>query len=231
MLIYVDEILSEIESIKEYSQIIKEKFDKDFPVEEVLLDARALEKRVEYLFSILPDDCQGGYTQRHVGFIKYYLEKRSIDSCRLDIEEIINTDLPSLGNAIKKWANNLSYTDVELKNGVKTLVKTGQFDSVVRKSFVILKTRLCKKYSLDTNLDGDKLVNEVFGKDSKYLEHINVDQKQIYRNLFSGLFGLIRNRYAHNNVEVSLIEMDLALSAVNYCLMVIDDLREEDEFS
>lgn len=225
MLIYVDELLAEIESIKEYALIVQAKFDQGRPANELLLDARALDKRIEYLVSVMPEGCLVGKARQHVQFMIHYLQKDQIDSCLGDITDIVSTDLPSAVEAVKKWANDLAYVDADLRDEIRTLVKTGQFDSVVRKSFVVLKTRLCRKYSIAETVDGAELINKIFGSNSSYFTDIDPKQKQAYRDLFAGLFGLIRNRYSHNNVEFSLAEVDLAISAVNYCLRLVDDFQ------
>ncbi|WP_293725533.1 hypothetical protein, partial [Thiolapillus sp.] len=60
MLIYIEEILGEIDSVREYAKIIKEKFDQGRSAEDLLLDARGLEKRIKYLYSIIPEGCSLG---------------------------------------------------------------------------------------------------------------------------------------------------------------------------
>ena len=60
MLIYIDEILGEIDSVLEYAKIIKEKFDQGRSAEELLLDVRGLAKRLEYLNAIIPEGCSLG---------------------------------------------------------------------------------------------------------------------------------------------------------------------------
>ncbi len=227
MLIYIDEILGEIDSVLEYAKIIKEKFDQGRSAEELLLDVRGLAKRLEYLNAIIPEGCSLGNAGRHVNFMIYYLEKDDISSCSKDIIDIIGHDLPAGEEQLRQWANNLSYVDADLCNELRVLIRTGQFDSAIRKAFVILKERICYKYGLPKDMDGIDLINKLFGKDSEHFNDMHPREKQAHRDLFAGMFGLVRNRFAHNNVEATLTEMDTVISGINYCLRLMDDFRDE----
>ncbi len=226
MLIYVDELLNEIESIRDYAKIIKKKFKQGRASEELLLDVYALEKRIEYLFSILPDDVQTGHTMRHIHFMKHFLEKDQQERCKQDIRDIIKFDLPEISNNVREWANGLQYVDADLRKEIATLIKTNQFDSAIRKAFVVFKARLCQKFDIDSSIDGTDLINRIFGTNSTFFPDMPKKQKQAYRDLFAGLFGLSRNRYAHDNVEATLSELDMVISSINYCLKLIDDFHD-----
>ena len=227
MLIYIEEILGEIDSVREYAKIIKEKFDQGRSAEELLLDARGLDKRLDYLYSIIPEGCSLGNAGRHAHFMIHYLERNNISSCSQDIIDIIEHDLPTGEEQIRQWANSLSYVDADLRNEIRVLIRTGQFDSAIRKAFVILKDRICDKYGLPRDMDGVDLINKLFGSNSEYFSYMHPREKQAHRDLFSGMFGLVRNRFAHNNVEASLTEMDTVISGINYCLRLMDDFRDE----
>ncbi len=225
MLIYIDEILNEIDSIREYAKIIRKKFKKGRDAEELLLDAKALLKRLEYLFSILPEGVTIGYTRRHINFMIRYLERSNTASCKQDIDDIVRYDLPEITQQIRQWGNNLQYVDADLRSEISTLIKTNQFDSAIRKAFVVLKTRLCDKFGLDHSIDGQDLVNKIFGQNSEYFSEMLPKQKQAYRDIYAGLFGLMRNRYMHNNIEATLTELDMTISSINYCLRLVDDFH------
>lgn len=226
MLIYIDEILGEIKSIREYAKIIKKKFKQGRPSEELLLDVEALDKRLEYLFSILPDGVNTGNTGRHVFWMIKRLNEGQPKKCETDIYDIVKHDLPLIANNFKEWANDLQYVDADLRGEIATLIKTNQFDSAIRKAFVIFKTRLCDKFGLDHSLDGESLVNRIFGEQSPYLADLPPKQKKAYRNYYSGLFSLMRNRYAHEHVDATLSELDMAISSINYGLKLIDDFHD-----
>ncbi len=228
MLLYIDELVEEIDSIAEYAEIISEKFDQGRDCKELLLDARALQKRLQYFVSVMPETLnRDNNVFRHVSFMIRFLEKNQIESCSQDIKDIINFDLPAIRDQVKNWSNNLHYVDADMRTELSVLIRTGQFDSAIRKAFVLLKTRICDSYGFSHEIDGSDLVNKIFGKDSDFFEDMSPKEKQAYRDLFAGLFGLVRNRYAHNNFEASLTELDLVTSSVNYCLHLINDFREQ----
>jgi len=227
MLLYVDEIQNELEAISEYAKIINNKFLDESNDTTLLLDAQGLLKRMEYLASVLPESCSLTHGLRHARFLVHYLEKDDKESCSQDIRDIIESDIPNCAFEVKKWALNITYSDWELRNEIKVLIRTGQFDSAIRKSFIILKERICNKYDISREFDGVDLINQLFGKKSSHFNYMPQNEKQAHRDLFSGLFGLVRNRYAHQNVEASLTELDAVISGINYCLRLIDDFREE----
>lgn len=227
MLLYVDEMLAEIDAIREYVEIIQLKFEAGRPSDELLLDARGLIKRMEYLNSVLPEGCSLENGLRHAGFMIHYLEKDDLESCRGDVRDIIMFDLPEGAASIRSWANELTYSDRELRDELRVLIRTGQFDSAIRKAFVVLKDRICRQYELPNEVDGSQLVNDLFGSKSEYFPEMNAAEKQAHRDLFAGLFGLVRNRYAHNNYEASLTELDTVISGVNYCLTLINGFKKE----
>ena len=117
--------------------------------------------------------------------------------------------------------------DAQLKAEVSRLLELGELDSAIRKALVILKTRITRRFGLSDDLDGTALVNKVFGEQSELLPHLNSSDRQAYRNLFSGLFGVVRNKYAHNHIKAEVIEASAVVCSVNLCLKLIGDYRIE----
>jgi hypothetical protein len=117
--------------------------------------------------------------------------------------------------------------DADLRRDILPLIRFCQFDSAIRKAFVILKTRLCRKFDLDEKLDGDDLVNELFGSKSTRFPEMSPGERAAYRNLFAGMFGLLRNRFAHNDAQPDLSDLDTAIANVNMCLRIVGDFREK----
>lgn len=231
MLIYVDELLQEIDSILEYARIIAEKFEQGREPSELLLDAKTIRKRLQDLDVMMPEECHAGAALRHANFMIYYLEKNDVNSCRQDITDIVNEDLPTAVAKVRSWANSLVYVDADLREDIAPLIRTNQLDSAIRKSFVVLKSRLCNKFGLDEKRDGQDLVNEVFGARSNFFQNIDAGEKQAYRDFFAGLFGMLRNRFAHNDVEATLTDLDAVVSSVNLCLEIVGDFRVEQSTS
>jgi hypothetical protein len=227
VLIYVDEVQREIEDILNYAGLIREKFDAGRDAAELLLDAKALDMRMDNLYAMLPEPRMIGSGSRHSGFMVYWLEKNDIGSCADDIVDICESDLPGVSKALREWSSKLAWVDADLRRDILPLIRFCQFDSAIRKAFVILKTRLCRKFNLDEKTDGEDLVNAIFGPKSPHLPALSSGEKAAYRNLFAGMFGLVRNRFAHNDAQPDLSDLDAAIANVNMCLRIVGDFREK----
>lgn len=227
MLIYVEELQSEIDDILAYAALIREKFDVGREATELLLDAKALNMRMDNLYAMLPDGRMIGAGCRHSGFMVYWLQKGDVKGCASDIVDICENDLPTTSAALREWSSKLAWVDADLRRDILPLIRFCQFDSAIRKAFVILKTRLCRKFGLDDKMDGEDLVNAIFGARSPHLPDLSVAEKAAYRNLFAGMFGLLRNRFAHNDVQPDLSDLDTAIANVNMCLRITGDFREK----
>lgn len=228
MLIYVDEVQREIDDILVYAGLVREKFDAGRDAKELLLDARALDVRIQNLYAMLPEGRMIGNALRHTHFMIYYLERDEAGSCAGDIVDICEHDLPAVSQAMRDWSSKLAWVDADLRRDILPLIRFCQFDSAIRKAFVILKTRLCHKFGLDERTDGEDLVNAIFGAKSPHLSHLSAAEKTAYRNLFAGMFGLLRNRFAHNDMQPDLSDLDTALANVNMCLRIAGDFRATD---
>jgi hypothetical protein len=88
MLIYVDEVQRDIDDTWKYAELIREKFDAGRNAAELLLDARALDMRMDKLYALLPDGRMIGYGSQHSRFTVHYLERNDIKSCGGDIVDI-----------------------------------------------------------------------------------------------------------------------------------------------
>lgn len=227
MLLYVEEITAQIDAIAEYAAIVREKFEAGRPAPELLLDARALRARIENLATMLPDRAMAGGALRHSHWMIHWLEKGEVESCKSDIVDLTETDLPGAMGALKAWSNGLAYVDADLRQEIAPLIRTRQFDSAIRKAFVVLKTRLCQKFKLDDKIDGVQLVNDLFGKKSEHFPKMDEGERQTYRDLFAGILGLLRNRFAHNNDTPDLVDLDAVITSVNLCLRIVGDFRDK----
>ncbi len=227
MLMYVDEVQREIEDILLYAELIREKFDASRDATELFLDARALDMRISNLHAMLPDGRMIGAGSRHSGYLVYHLGKGNVNSCAGDIVDICENDLPATSKALREWSSKLAWVDADLRRDILPLIRFCQFDSAIRKAFVILKTRLCRKFGLDEKTDGEDLVNAIFGPKSLHLSELSAGEKAAYRNLFAGMFGLLRNRFAHNDAQPDLSDLDTAIANVNTCLRIVGDFREK----
>ena len=178
MLLYVDELLREIDSIQKYASIIREKFEQNRESNELLLDAKALHVRVINLDQMMPEGTTTANLLRHTWFMVHWLGKGDLDSCRHDIIDDTESDLSHKRSEVERWSRELIYVDAELRQDVLPLLRTKQFDSAILKAFIILKARLCVKFGIDENIDGPKMINQIFGAQSGFLKDIDAGLKQ-----------------------------------------------------
>lgn len=225
MLIYVQETVEELRKLLEYAEKLQQRFELEREPSELLLDAESLAQRLNEVIDRLPDSKMSGNSRRHLGWMVRELRKGDARSCRSDIDDLVNSDIPGIIEKIEKWAKDMAYMDEELRAAVVPLIRTRQFDSAIRKAFLILTERLRSTYSLPQGTDGEGLVNIVFGQNSPHHSSMEPSKKLAHRNFMSGIYGVIRNKFSHGDHEATIAELEAALSSVNLCLQIIEDLR------
>src|SRR5690606_17354317 len=128
-------------------------------------------------------------------FLQYYLEQDAQESCVNDISDILKFDLPHVEKTLRSRIKNDDSYDAEFAEKIGPLIRDQHFDSAIRRAFVILKERLVKRFDLTSNLDGNDLVNAVFGTKGVLTGHIPEQDQRAMRDLLVGLYGTFRNRY------------------------------------
>ena len=142
-----------------------------------------------------------GNLRRHLSFLEHYLSQGDKKSCRGDLEDILFSDLPAALKSLIARSADESRIDQHLKDKVVPLIHGGHYDSAIRKCFVILTDRLRRAFGIEEQLDGEELVNKVFGKGGRIPSVIDDGRKPAFRNLIAGFYGVYRNRFAHNDIE------------------------------
>jgi hypothetical protein len=180
-----------------------------------LLDAAAL------------DWSQCGSLGRHLDFMEYYLKRDEREGCRSDIKDILFYDLPAaLRSTILNATNDLDL-DEKLRDAIIPLMDGGHFDSAIRKVFVLLTERLRRSFGNADEIDGEDLVNLVFGKGGKIPVSLDDSKKQAFRNLISGFYGVYRNRYAHNDREATASDCQAIVHMANQLLQEIEVIAKK----
>jgi len=95
--------------------------------------------------------------------------------------------------------------------------------SALSEAFIVLKTRLVECYGVGPDLDGQALYSAVFGEKGILLGERPQKDKSILalRTLLEGLYGVFRNPYSHNDVEVTWEEAQTVLWTINFALKAI----------
>jgi hypothetical protein len=197
--------------------------DSDAP--ELLRMQESLVEEVQRLLNVSGlswDQC--GNLGRHLTFLRRYLNANDKSSCAQDIKDIVFFDLPTALRNLVAIAADDEHLDQRLKDGVLPLVHGGHYDSAVRKVFVVLTDRLRRAFGVTEEIDGEDLVNVVFGKGGKIPVALEESKKQAMRNLISGFYGVYRNRFAHNDVEPDLGQTRAILEMANTIILDIEEI-------
>jgi len=161
------------------------------------------------------DWAQCGNLGRHLTFLTHYLKKDDKASCAQDIKDILFFDLPTTLRSLIAKASDNSHFDQRLRDGVMPLVDGGHYDSAVRKVFVLLTDRLRRAFGVQDEIDGEDLINLVFGRGGKIPVALDEPKRQAFRNLISGFYGVFRNRFAHNDAHPDLAQTAAILEMAN----------------
>jgi hypothetical protein len=123
--------------------------------------------------------------------------------------------------------------DDELKRRVLPILGAGSadpmmWDSAVRTAGVILEERLRVVGGIsDAGRMGLGLVNDVFGNDGTLAGSFSLDgERQGYRDLYAGVVGAFRNRYAHRLIDPLPEDGGAFIVFVNLLLKMLEDLRQ-----
>lgn len=167
---------------------------------------------------------QCGNLGRHLNFLQRYLKANDKASCVQDSKDIVFFDLPTTLRNLVAQSTDDKHFDQRLKDGVLPLVNGGHYDSAVRKVFVVLTDRLRRTFGVTEEIDGEDLVNLVFGKGGKIPVALDDAKKQALRNLISGFYGVYRNRFAHNDVLPDLAQTRAILEMANTIILDIETI-------
>lgn len=124
--------------------------------------------------------------------------------------------------------------DAELKRRCLPQLGAGEaspemWDNAARMALLVLEERIRRAAGIgDSTRTGSKLVNDVFGKNGTMAERFESDaDREGYRDLYAGVFGVFRNRYAHRLVDPTPEGGGALVVFVNLLLKMLDELEGE----
>ncbi|WP_254999955.1 TIGR02391 family protein [Pseudomonas sp. S12(2018)] len=176
---------------------------------------QALDAEVERLLSF--DGVEAGAfgnLKRHLWFIELRLRQGFKSACFDDIKDIIYNDLPSGFTSLLALEEQTSHLHGRFRESVLPLLDGGHLGAAIREVFPILSTYLRQRFLVSQNIDGDELVNYIFGGGSA-VTNLEGAKKTAYRNMLSGFYGVYRNKYAHHDVAPSLAEVHAVIELAN----------------
>lgn len=106
------------------------------------------------------------------------------------------------------------------RHGIVCSLDTGRLMGVPCPA--LLTDRLRRAFGVVEELDGEDLVNLVFGKGGKIPVALDEPKKQAMRNLISGFYGVYRNRFAHNDVLPDLAQTRAIIEMGNTIILDIE---------
>lgn len=128
---------------------------------------------------------------------------------------------------------NVTNLDDELKQRCLPILGAGSadpmmWDSAVRTAGVILEERLRDVGGIvDAGRLGRELVNDVFGNGGTLAGSFSLDaERQGYRDLYAGVVGAFRNRYAHRLMDPTPEDGGAFIVFVNLLLKMLEDLPQ-----
>ena len=220
MLLYEYRVRDEFEKTKSYAENLRAKFGSGVPLEELRKEFENLLTLCDNLQEILPKEIRGRTNlERHLGFLHKNLSKGNL--YQGDVDDICRNDLPTLEKYFRDWCADAVHYDKELNKKISNLLVRHEYDSAIRKAFVILKSRLVTKFGVSPDCDGIDLVNAIFGK-TGVATGLDASERQAMRDLLAGLYGVFRNVYGHQDVEPPWHEADAILSMINYVLKRVE---------
>ena len=196
-------------------------------------DADRLRNSVDKLLTALPpaarEAVQEGRTGvlRHLSFIEYWLGKNNPISCAQDPIDIAKRDLPAVLALFDEWYERHSPGSTELPDRLAPFVTTGQLNAAVREAWAIFKSRLVDLFGVSDELDGHRLVDQLFGTNGATAGLLSDSDRQGYANLFKGLYTLNRNPISHNDMPLNPEELDAVLALLSSALQKIEGLTAQ----
>lgn len=214
--------LTELARVQELAILVRDRFDAGADPGEILMAVEVLEAAHQSLEAVLPPGVSSGYLSRHMRFLRMYLESNQPELCRDDIVDICQRDLPQISRALHALPVNAGEHDAEFSQKIAPLIRDQHLASAVREAFVILKERLVTRFDANPALDGNALVNSVFGGGGILRGQIPESECEAMRNFLSGLYGVFRNHYGHRVVEPSWFDAASVLGMVDWALRTLD---------
>jgi len=222
-LIRNEELYEKLEELKKIARKLLISFDYDniSSLKSALFELEiSYEKVIPYLSKGDPSNFR-----RHCSFMQHYLDQDDKEHCKQDIIDICTVDIPQIERESYHYELPKDSYDKELKKKINSLLNQREFDSAIRKGFVILKERMKKKFGTKEKIDGSDLVNKIFGNKGLVVGYIEEDERQALRNLLDGAYGIFRNKYGHDDVEASWQETEAVISLINWSLIRIDSIN------
>ena len=186
-----------------------------------------LSRAVDDLDAILPfDPRMKSSLGRHLWFSRYYIEKKELGNCLGDADDIVTQDLPQVLKVFEEWYAEHSRIDLQFMDQLRIELDRGS-ENAIREAWPIFKTRMVKIFDLPDSLDGEKLINRLFGPTGKAAALFDDSEREGYLHLLKGLWAFNRSQTVHNDVPPNPAGADAVVTLLGTVLARIEAARNE----
>ncbi|MCK4594115.1 hypothetical protein KAU45_06395 [bacterium] len=134
-----------------------------------------------------------------------------------NIKDIISRDIPIIREEFHNYFSVNQFND-DLKTTISSQLEQWQYGDAIRRGFIYLSATLRKKYGMPDKMDGDTLVNSIFGSKGIVANKIPDDEREAIRNLLAGLYGVFRNTFSHHLLDCTWNDSESTLLMINWIL-------------
>lgn len=200
-----------------------------YPEFDAALDKQREElfRAVESLMEIIRFNTQERSSlERHLMFSRYYLEKRQPQNCLGDAKDIIIQDLPHVLKLFDEWYLSHSHVDQKFMERLRVEIDRGS-ENAIREAWPIFKDRMVAAFDIPDSLDGEQLINRLFGQKGEAAALFDDSEREGYLHLLKGLWAFSRNQIVHNDTPPNPAGADAVITLLGTVLARIEAARSE----
>lgn len=222
MFLYLVQLLEEVDSVAEFARSAGSGFGSgQKPRKEELM---ILRQRVADLEGMLPSGLKSSEELHKRTWVLGKLCSQPTYDPQPGHIAPLEQVLDRIRGELRQWARQPAHYDKELLGALSNLLLRREYDSAVRKAFLVLSERLRTISGAPASIDGEDLVNHVFGQRSPL--PLPDTSRVALRNFLAGAYSIFRNRFSHQDVTPTFAEADAAISAVNWALQELGKFRQ-----
>lgn len=219
----ITELLQQLDANAE--RLSKEVHRKKLRFDDIERDLSSIEEDFSILEKLLPpirtDRIEA--IHRHIGFVRKGMSDDIEKWIRGNADDIKKLDIPEIKEKVASFFREFGFLPADLGLEIAPLLASGEYDSAVRKAFLVLKKKAVEKYQMPENYDGEKMVHFLFDAETgKIRLHDDEKKRKAFRDFASGFFRFFRNEYMHNLGTDIQTSAQCILSVIIYVLRVLD---------
>ncbi|HEX9758413.1 MAG TPA: TIGR02391 family protein [Nitrospiria bacterium] len=163
---------------------------------------------------------------RHLWFVKRYIGTDRHKLVPHNLRDIVEFDIPIIRNEFKNHIMANPSIHPRFREECGDLIAVGEFDSVIRKGFVIIRELAKRRFPLleGSQIDGINLMQKLFDNNSGLIRvHTEKDKQGGFRDIAKGLYAWARNDEMHNLRDRPVYEIECIMMLINQIMFSIDN--------